>query len=78
MKEIRGKRKAHRRKERGGNQDEEKKSKRMLIKKLPASYSDRDSVGHAVHERGIMVQFLVVVYSLPLNIHIRGLARLHI
>jgi len=48
------------------------------MKKLPASYSDRDSVGHAVHERRIMVQFLVAVFPLPLNIHIRGLARLHI
>ena len=48
------------------------------MKKLPASYSDRDSVGHVVHDRGIMVQFLVGVFSLPVNIHIRGLARLHI
>jgi hypothetical protein len=30
------------------------------MKKIPASYSDRDSVGHTVHARGIMVQFPVV------------------
>jgi len=48
------------------------------MKKLPPSYSDRDSVGHAVHDRGIMAQFLVGVFSLSLNIDIWGLARLHI
>ena len=48
------------------------------MKKLPPSYSDTDSGGHAVHDRGIMVQFLVGVFSLPLNIETRDLARLRI
>jgi hypothetical protein len=55
-----------------------KKGKRTLMKKLLPRYNDCEGVGHAAHDRGTMVQFLVGVFSLPLNIDIRGLARLHI
>jgi hypothetical protein len=47
-KNVRGQRKSYKWKELGGDQEEEKKSKRTLMKKLSACYIDRGSVGHTV------------------------------